>query len=265
MTLEERVRALDWYHSIELAPGVVTPGFFDHRRILGRVELPLDLSGKRCLDVATFDGFWAFEMERRGAAEVAAIDVLDPRQWDWPANAREETIESVGRRKAEGRGFDLAHEALGSSVQRVELNVYDLDESSPGGTFDFVFLGSLLMHLRDPVRALGRVRDVCRGELLVVDNVHLGLVPLPGRVGAASLDGAGRPWWWKPNRRALVNWVEAAGFEVVRGPTLVLIPPGHGRTQAALRPSVLRHRAGRQELLASRVGDPHAALLARPL
>ncbi len=29
----------------------------------------------RALDVATFDGFWAFEMERRGASEIVAIDL----------------------------------------------------------------------------------------------------------------------------------------------------------------------------------------------
>src|SRR5215207_2037934 len=75
----------EWYHSIELAPGAVTPGWFDTRSIVRKLPFPASLEGRRCLDVATFDGFWAFEMERRGAAQTIGIDVLDPLRWDWPA------------------------------------------------------------------------------------------------------------------------------------------------------------------------------------
>ena len=74
--------ARQWYHTIELAPGVVTPGWFDTRPVSAKIPMPPSLAGKRCLDVGTFDGFWAFEMERRGAAETVGIDVLDPMQWD---------------------------------------------------------------------------------------------------------------------------------------------------------------------------------------
>jgi hypothetical protein len=56
-----------WYHSIELAPGLVTPGHIDLRPVARRV-LPERMEG-RALDVGTFDGFWAFELERRGAPD----------------------------------------------------------------------------------------------------------------------------------------------------------------------------------------------------
>jgi hypothetical protein len=82
--LRAEVDRYDWYHSLDLAPGVVTPGMFDHRPHLARYPLPPDLSGKRCLDVGTMDGFWAFEMERRGAASVVAIDLDDPDDLDDP-------------------------------------------------------------------------------------------------------------------------------------------------------------------------------------
>src|ERR1700678_4471248 len=61
------------YHTIELPGGVTTPGQSDLRKQARRL-LPADLRGKRALDVGTFDGFWAFELERRGA-EVVAIDI----------------------------------------------------------------------------------------------------------------------------------------------------------------------------------------------
>src|SRR3954449_5380411 len=88
MTAQEAVAANPaWYHTIELAPGVVTPGQIDHRAVVDRV-LPEDLRGKRALDVGTFDGFWAFELERRGA-EVVAIDVGAADEAQWPPLQRE--------------------------------------------------------------------------------------------------------------------------------------------------------------------------------
>src|SRR2546429_59313 len=65
--LAARVASVSWYHSLSLPGGLITPGFFDTLDELERVPFPLSLDGKRCLDVATADGFWAFEMERRGA------------------------------------------------------------------------------------------------------------------------------------------------------------------------------------------------------
>src|SRR5690348_9346260 len=110
-----------WYHTIELAPGVVTPGAVDLRNVAAKL-LPDDLSGKRALDVGTFDGFWAFEMERRGA-EVVALDVDKVEAAEWPPASRAE----MERRAREwgvdlGRGFKSASEILGSNARRVICN-----------------------------------------------------------------------------------------------------------------------------------------------
>ncbi len=76
MDVAERVREHKWYHALELAPGVVTPGLYDLRGEVAKYHLPERLDGKRALDVGTWDGFWAFELERRGA-EVVALDLDD--------------------------------------------------------------------------------------------------------------------------------------------------------------------------------------------
>jgi tRNA (mo5U34)-methyltransferase len=253
----------EWYHTMELAPGVTTPGFFDHRPLVPRLPFPASLAGRRCLDIATFDGFWAFEMERRGADEVIAIDILDPLAWDWPFGSGDEVVAALERRKQGGMGFRIAADLLGSSVQHVECSVYDLDPAVHG-TFDFVYMGSLLMHLRDPVRALERTRSVCSGTFLLVDNVDLLLSCLSPRRPLADLDGVGRPWWWKPNLAALRRMVTAAGFEVVAGPRPVLVPAGPEIKAQRLPARALVSRSGRQAALRARVGDPHAYLLARP-
>jgi tRNA (mo5U34)-methyltransferase len=261
--LKQQVAALDWYHTMELGPGVVTPGWFDTRGIPALLPLPPSLAGRRCLDVGTFDGFWAFELERRGAAEVVAIDLLDPARWDWPQGSDDATLATIGARKAGGRGFEIARDALGSSVQRRERSVYELSRDQDGA-FDFVYLGSLLLHLRDPVEALRRVRAVCAGELLVVDAYDPWLTRLSPRRPAARLDGLGRPWWWKPNLAGLERMLVAAGFEVAAGPRRLSMPPGPGAPDVALRPRLLLSAAGREALRFARRGDPHAAVLARP-
>src|SRR3954454_16095131 len=207
--LRAEVARYPWYHTLELAPGVATPGMFDHRPHLDHYPLPADLSGKRCLDVGTMDGFWAFEMERRGAAEVTAIDVADPDQLDWPASLRATHGKTMDETK-EAR-FALAHERLGSKVRRVELSVYDL--SLQLGTFDVVFCGDLLLHLRDPVRAVENLRSVC-GELAVIANpiARFGLLD---RGVLATFDGVDEFVYWTTNLAGLVRLVRSGGFTEV--------------------------------------------------
>src|SRR3954451_4240089 len=126
----DEVAAREWYHTLELAPGVETAGFFDHRPLLRKLPIPSSLAGSRCLDIGTFDGFWAFEMERRGAEEVVAADIHDPLAWDWPAGAGPLAIEELERRKDAGPGFVIAPRALGSKVEKIGASVYDLDPAT---------------------------------------------------------------------------------------------------------------------------------------
>jgi tRNA (mo5U34)-methyltransferase len=257
----------EWYHTIELAPGVVTPGWFDTRGLPSQLPFPASMQGMRCLDIGTFDGFWAFEMERRGAAEVVAIDILDPAAWDWPSGSDGAVAEQLDRRKRAGSGFALVAAAVGSQVNRQELSVYDLDPAQIG-QFDFVYCGSILLHLRDPVGALMRVQSVTRGTLLSLDAIDLLLSVVLPRRPAAYLDGVGRPWWWRPNQAALVRMLEAAGFELEQRPWRIAMPPGPGHPRHSLRAregwSMLRHRAGRELAFAARFGDPHCVVIARP-
>jgi tRNA (mo5U34)-methyltransferase len=262
--LRAEISALEWYHTIELGRGVVTPGWHDTRPIVNEIPFPLSLAGKRCLDVGTFDGFWAFEMERRGAAEVIAIDILDPKEWDWPVCSTAEAIAAIGEMKGTGRGFEIARRELRSDVRRLERSVYDVDENELG-RFDLVYLGSLLVHLRDPVKALERLRAVCDGTLIVVDGIDLPLSLLLPRRPVANFDGRGRPWWWYPNQAGLERMIEAGGFEIITPPRRIYMPPGAGQPLASFHPKLLTTREGRNALVIARRGDPHAVALARPV
>ena len=157
----------------------------------------------------------------------------------------------------------IARDALGSHVERIDCSVYDLDPAVHG-TFDLVYLGSLLLHLRDPVLALERVRTVTHGRLLIVDAMAPLLSLLMPRSPVLSLYGDGRPYWLKPNLAALRQMALSAGWQVLRGPAPVLMPTGAGFHHPPRAMRALLTRAGREALLASRVGDPHAMLLLAP-
>jgi len=257
---------LHWYHTLELPGGELTPGWFDTRGAVDRVPWPAaSLRGLRCLDVGPWDGFWAFEMERRGADEVVAIDVPDPRGWDWPARATPTGMEMLGVMKGEDRAFDVAARALRSRVRREDLSVYALDPERLG-RFDLVFLGSLLLHLRDPVGALARVRAVCRGTLVLAETVELVASLRWPRRPVARLEGDDAPWWWQPNVATVRRMVRAAGFRAVAATGLYFVPLGPAHPRPPLREGWREARtpAGRERLVARWLGVPHTALRAVP-
>lgn len=211
-TLAERVELLPWYHTIDLGNGIVTPGNHDHRDFVRHVGLPDDLTGKRVLDVATFDGFWAFELERRGA-EVVAIDLPTSADLDWPWGARDIVLAE----KLDvplGEGFAIAAEALGSKVEKHAISVYDLPTSGLG-EFDLCFIGDVLLHLARPLDALRAVRSVCRGDLTIIDRYD---PTITGQGDTLLRYGGG--WhemqWWAPSLETLQQWLVDAGFEPPR-------------------------------------------------
>jgi tRNA (mo5U34)-methyltransferase len=236
--LAETVEAHGWYHTIDLGDGVVTQGMFDHRPVLDRYRLPADLTGARCLDVGTFDGFWAFEMERRGGAEVVALDMDDPGALDWPVSLRHQMDKALDETKAER--FELVRSTLGSNVKRLVSSVYDLDPSI-AGWFDLVFCGDVLLHLKDPVTALERMRSVCRGRAIVCNPIREFRFAR-GRA-LAEFDGIDEFQWWVTNLEGLARMVRAAGFERVSAGEPFELPARGGGPWKGLRGLVVGHGA----------------------
>ena len=219
MTREEKLRriaARQWYHSIEIEPGLVTPGAHpleEMRRVLDYLKFPVRLDGLSVLDVGAYDGFFSFEAERRGAKRVVAYDLIPEDYF----------------------GFATARELKGSSVEWVQGSVYDLRPETVG-TFDVVLFIGVLYHLRYPLLALDRLRDICDGWMLLethaLDNCvvlgdgrrarladidpRLSEVPLYRFYPGDELNGD-RTNWFSPNRRAIEEGLRTAGFE----PTLL--------------------------------------------
>jgi tRNA (mo5U34)-methyltransferase len=206
--LRSQAASLFWYHTLELPGGVVTPGLYDHRPLVPHYGIPERLDGKRVLDVATFDGFWAFEFERRGA-DVLAADIGRFSACDFPPQVRAALL-NEGLDRDTDAGFKLAHEALHSRINKVERSVYDLD-STDLGTFDLVHVADLLLHLERPLSALRAIRGVTHGQALIVDCFDPNLESGTTRYLGAWKDVP----WWLPSLDTLAQMVLDAGFSDV--------------------------------------------------
>lgn len=197
----EKVNSFDkWYHQIELMPGVTTPGSHDSKQeleLLNQIGLPLDCNGLRVLDIGCRDGFFSFEMERRGA-DVVALDYAAP----------------------EVLGFSVAAELLNSSLEYSVANVYDLN-SDDFGEFDIVLFLGVLYHLRNPLLALDKIRSVAKpGAFLFVEtqlatDIKLNKldIPLCQFFPSDTLYGDGTNAWG-PNEACLNLMLEEAQFDV---------------------------------------------------
>jgi tRNA (mo5U34)-methyltransferase len=199
--LRAGVDRIGWWHTMELAPGVVTPGEDETPRKLEWLRLPERLDGKTVLDIGAWYGAFSFEAERRGAARVVALDTL---AWHEPAFGPKQFGTKAG--------FEFARKALGSRVEDMEV---PLEEISPErvGTYDVVLFLGVLYHIRDPWEIFQRAASVCRDLLILETHVDLLHLRRPAMAFIAE-DDVLRPGdnFWGPNVRLLERWVREAGF-----------------------------------------------------
>jgi tRNA (mo5U34)-methyltransferase len=222
--LASRVAKLDWYHTFDLPGGITTPGLFDHRRVVRKLPLPDSLAGKRCLDLAAADGFWSFELARRGASEVVSVDLPDTTRQDYSGPPTDDPNRRAGTGRA-NRAFAVVKDATGLAVERVDGSVYELDQLGLG-QFDFVFMGNILLHLRDPILALQQVRGVTAGEFFSFEAISLPQTLLRPFSPTGQFALGDENLFWTPNLRGHRRLVEAGGFEILEAGGPLLQPFG---------------------------------------
>jgi tRNA (mo5U34)-methyltransferase len=138
-----------WFHTFALnaAHGLYTPGVArDHRYRVP--HFPESFAGQRVLDVGTFDGFYAFLAEHRGAARVVAVDNEQYVAW---VKAR------WGIELGGGDGFRAIAELLDSRVEYVRGDALALADT--GERFDVVICFGILHRVENP---LGLLRGLWR-------------------------------------------------------------------------------------------------------
>ena len=124
-------------------------------------------------------------------------------------------------------GFNVARELLGSKVEFMQADLFDLDPALIG-QFDIVLFLGVLYHLRHPLPALERIAAICRTQLIMETEVA---EPPSGRRYHLfrALTGYRPPesWnefypgdeinhdpttWWAPTTRCAEDMLRSCGF-----------------------------------------------------
>jgi tRNA (mo5U34)-methyltransferase len=198
--LEREIASRTWFHTFDLGDGLRTPGYDDTAAKLDILHLPDDLGGRSVLDIGAYDGFFAFESERRGG-KVTAVDRWC---WEWPdSDAR--------------RNFEWMRTILGSSVEDRTVSVEELSPETVGGPYDVVLFLGVLYHAPDPLGYLKRVRSVTKGLAVIETLVDLLDIDVPAAAyyPGASMNGDASNHWG-PNPAAVEGMLHDAGFRTVR-------------------------------------------------
>jgi tRNA (mo5U34)-methyltransferase len=188
--LRAEVARRHWFHTIELQPGLKTPGHYqpDTQWLLDTLRLPGEYEGKSVLDLGCADGGHSIGFARRGAT-VTATDLFSPgfRNVEWLA-----------------RWFDLP-------ITYEQATVYD----HQGGPYHLVLASGVLYHLQHPLLGLQCLNRLTR-ETLVLETAIT-----PGRGMFCTFypgsELANDPSnWWTPTEQCLRAMLEVAGFRVER-------------------------------------------------
>ncbi len=186
-----RLSQLGWYHSIELPDGGVIEGHQSVEQLRKRLRqfpVPADLTGKRVLDIGAWDGWFSFEMEKRGAQVLAVDSTKNTRLLE-------------------------AKKLLGS---RIDYHIADICRltAKDVGTFDIVLFLGVLYHVKHPLLALenvcGMSRDMAFIESFVSDG-NLDAMPSMEFYETTELRGQ-LDNWVGPNASCLMAFCRTAGF-----------------------------------------------------
>ena len=187
-----------WFHSFRFPDGEAIAGVKPIEGLESEAALifPERLDGLSVLDIGAWDGFFSFEAERCGAADVLATD-----HFSWS-----------GAGWGDKRGFDHAHHRLGSRVRSLDLDIDDHDPAALG-RFDMVLLLGVLYHVTDPYGTLRCAAAMCGSHLVLETVVALRHETLPAMRLFTDLELDGDPTnYWAPNIPALREMARRFGF-----------------------------------------------------
>jgi tRNA (mo5U34)-methyltransferase len=217
-----------WFHTFSLDGGAIyTPGVArDHRY---RVPfLPEDLTGNSVVDVGTFDGFYAFLAEARGAERVVAVDNEQYRDW---VHAR------FGVELEGGEGFRAIAELLRSRVEYQRLDALRLAELEE--EFELALCFGILHRVESPLALLRALRAVLApGGSALIETYGVSDPALAGDPAIRVLD-PGEVYarddfvFWGFTGESLDRLARHAGFAAATTLSMAKVA-GHPRLMASL-------------------------------
>jgi tRNA (mo5U34)-methyltransferase len=204
--IKDGAEKIKWFHSIELTSDdgriYTTNGMVNHcteEIANNRYGLPLDLSGKTVLDIGTFDGYFAFLAEKRGAKVIG----IDP-------------LQGCSHFEQGTDGFNFAKSVLNSNVEFYEYSLYDYRVSEQAKKNDIVLYYGVLYHVKDPLKEL-RYLSVVTKEYALIETA------------IAQNDYGNKSVWefnhgfdndstnyWYPSIKGLENTLKFVGFKTIQ-------------------------------------------------
>jgi SAM-dependent methyltransferase len=183
----------NWYHSIELLPGLYTAGK-GHRNIALIRDLlrRCEIEGMNCLDVGAADCLSSILMRRRGALNVMAQDIHD-----------------------RGTKIRFLQDTLHIEFTYVGgTNLSDLKRLSEElglSSFDVIVFSGVLYHMPDPLTGLLTVRQLVRdGGLILVETAAVADERMVAYFNAHGRLYSGTGTYWLPSVELLEYWLRFA-------------------------------------------------------
>ncbi|EFL49943.1 hypothetical protein DesfrDRAFT_3312 [Solidesulfovibrio fructosivorans JJ]] len=201
-----------WHHAFELLPGVRTLGAAPLRQALLDDAFLGDVAGRRMLVLGARDGAYAFDLERRGAAEVVAFDFPETRShaFNFAVTMRDSKVTSmVGFPEllaADSMGkYDAVclYEMQGLPRHPLELLGVATDRLRVGGTLYFESLAAEFLRDGD-----ARAKETEGADNQATDGGWALSLP------AERLGYAGEGLAHVPSMACLRAWIEDAGLSI---------------------------------------------------
>ena len=207
---------IEWFHTFDF-PEFKTEGKDDSPLKLKAIHMPEDLKGMSVLDIGTWDGYFAFSAEKRGAERILAIDSYawqDEFKYTHPA-----LIPTFS--DPERKGFEHAKKILNSKVEFREMNLMDLKEK-----FDLVLCLGVLYHVKDPWTLINHLGDITKKMLIIETHTDGNYLNIPAMIFYPEGLGIWSETWglnfvdhstyWGMNVICVVNMLKKAGFKDIQ-------------------------------------------------
>ncbi len=196
----ELMKEVQWFHTIDLGGGVVTPGrkpaeqsAFEFRRVFD----PVSLEAASVLDIGAWNGAFSFEAKRRGASRVLAADHFVWVNPYWKGRV----------------GFEIANRALNAGVESIEIDIPDMTPDNVG-TWDVVLLLGVLYHVKSPLHILETVASLTKDCMIIETHTDLNGIGKPAMAyyPGATLGGDGSNFFG-PNLEFVCETLRELGFQ----------------------------------------------------
>lgn len=207
-----------WYHKIQLAPGIITPGLplDDVWNMVRSVRQHVDYKGKRVLDIASFDGMWSFEAEKLGASFVVASDCYHPvfKKFAFCKNVLGSDVTPL---------YNVSPYFLWEGLKTILMDDETVKLPFPQqikhNQFDIIQHFGLLYHVRDPLMTLSQARSVIKtgGHLIIetacILNNDESIMVFNGPPEQKNRFYVDDTSWWAPTITCLQEMLKSTLFE----------------------------------------------------